>query len=72
MPGIPLPERSEELGRIESALARAGSGSFLVVEGPAGIGKTAVLASARALAWWRWNCPSDVSAEAGVRRTVLR
>jgi DNA-binding CsgD family transcriptional regulator len=48
----PLLERSEELARIESALAeaRAGRGTFVVVEGPAGIGKTALLAAARASA----------------------
>src|SRR6187551_1466953 len=45
----PLLERSDELARIESALAeaRAGRGTFLVIEGPAGIGKTALLATAR-------------------------
>jgi len=45
----PLLERSEELARIESALAdaRTGRGRFVVVEGPAGIGKTALLAAAR-------------------------
>ena len=45
-------ERSEELARIESALAeaRSGRGTFVVVEGPAGIGKTALLAAARAAA----------------------
>jgi DNA-binding CsgD family transcriptional regulator len=44
-----LLERSEELVRIESALAeaRAGRGTFVVIEGPAGIGKTALLAAAR-------------------------
>src|SRR5204863_3957438 len=44
-----LLERNEELGRIESALAaaRTGRGRFVVVEGPAGIGKTALLAAAR-------------------------
>ena len=48
----PLLERSAELARIESALAeaRAGRGRFVVVEGPAGIGKTALLAAARAAA----------------------
>jgi DNA-binding CsgD family transcriptional regulator len=44
-----LLERSEELARIESALAKArsGSGTFVVIEGPAGIGKTALVAAAR-------------------------
>ena len=48
----PLLERNEELARIESALAeaRAGRGTFVVVEGPAGIGKTALLAAARTAA----------------------
>jgi DNA-binding CsgD family transcriptional regulator len=47
-----LLERNDELGRIESALddACTGRGRFLVVEGPAGIGKTALLAAARAAA----------------------
>ena len=47
-----LLERSEELARIGSALAeaRAGRGRFVVVEGPAGIGKTALLAAARTAA----------------------
>jgi DNA-binding CsgD family transcriptional regulator len=47
-----LLERSEELARIESALAeaRSGRGRFVVVEGPAGIGKTALLAATRAAA----------------------
>src|SRR3954451_14114729 len=47
-----LLERSEELARIESALAdaRTGRGTFVVVEGPAGIGKTALLAAARTAA----------------------
>ena len=47
-----LLERHEELARIESALedARSGRGRFLVIEGPAGIGKTALLAAARATA----------------------
>ena len=57
----PLLERNEDLARIESALAdaRTGRGRFVVVEGPAGIGKTALLAAARTAA-----------AEAGMR--VLR
>jgi DNA-binding CsgD family transcriptional regulator len=44
-----LLERNDELARIESALAdaRTGCGRFVVVEGPAGIGKTALLAAAR-------------------------
>jgi DNA-binding CsgD family transcriptional regulator len=48
----PLLERSDELARIESALAdaRTGRGRFVVVEGPAGIGKTALLAAARTAA----------------------
>ena len=47
-----LLERSAELARIESALAeaRAGRGTFVVIEGPAGIGKTALLAVARTAA----------------------
>ena len=50
--GQPLLERSEELARIETVLARAreGRGSLIVIEGPAGIGKTAVLAATRAAA----------------------
>ena len=48
----PLLERSDELARIESALseARSGRGALVVVEGPAGIGKTSLLAAARAAA----------------------
>jgi len=48
----PLLERSDELARIESALteARAGRGRLVVVEGPAGIGKTSLLTAARAAA----------------------
>src|SRR5829696_8015467 len=47
-----LLERSEELARIESALAEAcsGRGALVVIEGPAGIGKTALLAAARTAA----------------------
>lgn len=45
-------ERSQELRSIDRALnqARAGNGSILVIEGPAGIGKTALLAAAHASA----------------------
>jgi len=48
----PLLERNDELARIESALAdaRTRRGRFVVVEGPAGIGKTALLAAARTAA----------------------
>ena len=48
----PLLERNEELARVGSALAeaRSGRGRFVVVEGPAGIGKTALLAAARTAA----------------------
>ena len=44
-----LLERAGELARIESALARAreGHGTFVVIEGPAGIGKTALLGALR-------------------------
>jgi DNA-binding CsgD family transcriptional regulator len=47
-----LLERGEELARIELALAeaRSGRGTFVVIEGPAGIGKTALLAAARTAA----------------------
>jgi len=47
-----LLERDEQLARIEAALAdaRTGRGRFVVVEGPAGIGKTALLAEARTAA----------------------
>jgi DNA-binding CsgD family transcriptional regulator len=47
-----LLERAEELLRIETALAeaRTGRGTFVVVEGPAGIGKTALLAAVRTTA----------------------
>ena len=47
-------ERDAELARIEAAVARAqgGHGSLLVVEGPAGIGKSALIGAARA------RCPT--------------
>jgi DNA-binding CsgD family transcriptional regulator len=47
-----LLERHEELARIESALVDAGDGHgrFVVIEGPAGIGKTALLAAVRTAA----------------------
>src|SRR5256885_16504838 len=47
-----LLERGKQLARIELALteARTGRGRFLVIEGPAGIGKTALLAAARTTA----------------------
>jgi DNA-binding CsgD family transcriptional regulator len=47
-----LLERSDELARIESALAeaRSGRGTFVVIEGPGGIGKTALLAAVRTVA----------------------
>jgi len=47
-----LLERGEELARIEAALvqARSGRGTFVVVEGLAGMGKTALLAALRAAA----------------------
>jgi DNA-binding CsgD family transcriptional regulator len=59
--GIPLLERSEELARIGSALARIrdGQGGLVVVEGPTGIGKTSLLKAA-----------GEVAAAEGVR--VLR
>jgi DNA-binding CsgD family transcriptional regulator/tetratricopeptide (TPR) repeat protein len=44
-----LLERDAELTRIDAAVAeaRTGRGRFLVIEGPAGIGKTALLAAGR-------------------------
>jgi DNA-binding CsgD family transcriptional regulator len=47
-----LLERTEELGRVEAALAEAssGRGRLVVVEGPAGMGKTALLAALRTTA----------------------
>jgi MoxR-like ATPase len=44
-----LLEREAEVGRVDAALAaaREGRGRALLVEGPAGIGKTALLETAR-------------------------
>ena len=52
IPGETLLERGQELARLREALdgARAGRGGALLVDGPAGIGKTALLLSTRALA----------------------
>jgi DNA-binding CsgD family transcriptional regulator len=53
LPGVDLLlERERELRCIDAAIAaaRAGTGRSVVVEGPAGIGKSAVLAAARAAA----------------------
>ncbi|MGH3171176.1 MAG: ATP-binding protein, partial [Trebonia sp.] len=47
-----LYERETELGALSAALsaARSGAGSLVVIEGPAGIGKSRLLAEARVLA----------------------
>ena len=47
-----LLERSHELKLLQAAIAdaRSGSGRIVIIEGPAGIGKTALLAQARGLA----------------------
>jgi DNA-binding CsgD family transcriptional regulator len=47
----PLVERESEVDRLQTTLrdAAQGRGSFLLVEGPAGIGKSRLLASARGL-----------------------
>lgn len=52
VPTEPLLERSAELARIGAALAeaRTGRGRFVLVEGPPGIGKTALLAAVRTTA----------------------
>jgi DNA-binding CsgD family transcriptional regulator len=51
-PPIPLLERDEELAEFTERVAatRTGEGSFVVIEGTAGIGKTRLLAEARAQA----------------------
>ena len=51
-PGAPLLEREGELDRVDASLiaAAGGSGAALLIEGPAGIGKTALLRVARARA----------------------
>ena len=48
----PLVERELELETVERLLAsaRAGSGGAVVLEGPAGIGKSSLLAAARSAA----------------------
>src|SRR4029453_7058754 len=50
--GSPLLERGGEIARGETALDQAcsGTGSFLGVEAPAGMGKTALLRTSRTLA----------------------
>ena len=50
--GAPLLERAAELGAIDHSLAglRRGTSSALLIEGPAGIGKTRLLAEAQARA----------------------
>jgi len=50
--GSPLIERGDDMARVDAVLDQAcgGTGSFVVVEGPAGMGKTAVLIGARGLA----------------------
>jgi len=49
-PAAPYLEREPELARIEQCLAAAadGNGTVLLIEGPAGIGKTSLLAATRA------------------------
>ena len=65
-PGADVLERDAELARIEAAVARAqeGHGSLLVVEGPAGIGKSALIGAARAL--------SDAAGARTLRVTTCR
>ena len=49
---LDLLERDQETSELDSALARArgGTGQVIAVEGPGGIGKTSLLAAARAAA----------------------
>ncbi|HTU96660.1 MAG TPA: AAA family ATPase, partial [Solirubrobacteraceae bacterium] len=58
-----LLERSEELARLREAIdaARTGRGGAIVLEGPAGIGKTSLLHAGR-----------DLAAQAGLRVLVAR
>ncbi len=46
---LPLIERGDELARLDALLesARSGAGATLLIEGPAGIGKTSLLTEAR-------------------------
>src|SRR5215207_7025009 len=52
VPAVELLERDHETAELDSALARTrgGTGQVIVVEGPGGIGKTSLLAAARASA----------------------
>src|SRR5262245_63160427 len=52
MDGTPLVEREGELEAIDGLLARArgGAGGTLLIEGPAGIGKSSLLAATREVA----------------------
>ena len=72
--GGPLLERSAELARIESALAEArdGTGRFVVVEGPAGIGKTELLAAARTCGGRRRDARAPVAGDRAGARFRLR
>lgn len=49
-PAASLVERDVELEAISAALAERGSGRLVVIEGPPGIGKSALLAEARTMA----------------------
>jgi DNA-binding CsgD family transcriptional regulator len=63
---MPLVEREAELSAVDAALAGAvaGAGSLLIVQGPAGIGKTALLDEARRRA-------GDPQRPGGPLRTLL-